>query len=232
LPPLRRYGLASRKPPSSLRRPKAFGAQLSKYVGYADQLEQHITDAKNKPAKPKLFGNLDFGSDTQEAFNAFEAEHKLMSIEKEIRHEFLYGAFCNLEGGYGSLDGYRKFLEMRRKIRAERIRMKQEQEDDAKEVLGRHVSLWWQFNRRGGWVRGAWLILQVAKLYFLSLVLRKMRPTLLAQCDSQPQFKCLRIDPTQLLVRRFSTRFSQTQRPRLKRRSVLWRWRSGVSLLS
>jgi hypothetical protein len=47
--------------------------------------------------------------------------------------------FADLEGGYGSLDGYRKFLEMRRKIRADRIRMKQEQEDDAKEVLGRHV---------------------------------------------------------------------------------------------
>jgi hypothetical protein len=26
-------------------------SQLSKYVGYADQLEQHITDAKNKPAE-------------------------------------------------------------------------------------------------------------------------------------------------------------------------------------
>jgi hypothetical protein len=57
-------------------------SQLSKYAGYADQLEQHITNAKNKPQKPKLFGNLEFGSDTQEAFNAFEAEHKLMSIEK------------------------------------------------------------------------------------------------------------------------------------------------------
>jgi hypothetical protein len=102
--------------------------QLSKYAGLADQLEQHITTAKNKPAKPKLFGNLEFGNDTQEAFNVFEAEHKLMEMEKEIRHEFLYGAFADLEGGYGSLDGYRKFLEMRRKIRAERIRMKQEQE--------------------------------------------------------------------------------------------------------
>jgi hypothetical protein len=83
---------------------------------------------------------LEFGNDTQEAFNAFEAEHKLMSIEKEIRFEFLYGAFCDLEGGFGGMDGYRKFCEMRRQIRAERIRMKQEQEDDAKEVLGRHVS--------------------------------------------------------------------------------------------
>jgi hypothetical protein len=63
-----------------------------------------------------------------EAFNAFEAEHKLAEMEREIRHEFLYGAFADLEGGYGSLDGYRKFCEMRRKIRADRIRMKQEQE--------------------------------------------------------------------------------------------------------
>jgi hypothetical protein len=104
-------------------------SQLSKYAGLADQLEQHITTAKNKPQKPKLFGNLEFGNDTQEAFNVFEAEHKLMQMEAEIKHEFLYGAFADLEGGYGSLDGYRKFLEMRRKIRADRIRMKQEQQD-------------------------------------------------------------------------------------------------------
>ena len=52
-----------------------------------------------------------------------------MSIEKEIRFEFLYGAFCNLEGGFGGMDGYRKFCEMRRKIRADRIRMKQDQQD-------------------------------------------------------------------------------------------------------
>jgi hypothetical protein len=104
-------------------------SQLSKYAGLADQLEQHITTAKNKPAKPNLFGKLDLNKDTQEAFNVFEAEHKLAEMEREIRHEFLYGAFCDLEGGYGSLDGYRKFLEMRRKIRADRIRMKQEQQD-------------------------------------------------------------------------------------------------------
>jgi hypothetical protein len=103
-------------------------SQLSKYVGLADKLEQCIQEEKNKPKKLKLFGKLEFGNDTQEAFNAFEAEHKLMEMEKEIRHEFLYGAFANLEGGYGSMDGYRKFCEMRRQIRAERIRMKQEQE--------------------------------------------------------------------------------------------------------
>jgi hypothetical protein len=103
--------------------------QLSKFVGLADQLEQHIQDSKNKPQKPKLFKKLEFGNETQEAFNVFEAEHKLAEMEREIRHEFLYGAFANLEGGYGSMDGYRKFFEMRRKIRADRIKMKQDQEN-------------------------------------------------------------------------------------------------------
>jgi hypothetical protein len=103
--------------------------QLSKYVGLADQLEQHISNEKNKPKKPKLFQKLEFGNETQEAFNVFEAEHKLMQMEKEIRHEFLYGAFCNLEGGFGGMDGYRKFIEMRRKIRADRIKLKQDQEN-------------------------------------------------------------------------------------------------------
>jgi len=103
--------------------------QLSKYVGLADQLEQHIQEEKNKPKKPKLFQKLEFGNETQAAFDVFEAEHKLMQMEKEIRHEFLYGAFANLEGGYGSMDGYRKFCEMRRKIRADRIKLKQDQEN-------------------------------------------------------------------------------------------------------
>jgi hypothetical protein len=44
-----------------------------------------------------LFGKLDFSSDTQQAFNAFEAEHKLMSIEKEIRFEFYMGHFVTLK---------------------------------------------------------------------------------------------------------------------------------------
>jgi hypothetical protein len=103
-------------------------SQLSKYCGVADQLEQCIQKEKNKPKKPKIFQKLDFSNDTQEAFNAFEAEHKLMQMEKDIRHEFLYGAFCNLEGGFGGMDGYAKFCNMRRKIRADRIKMLQDQQ--------------------------------------------------------------------------------------------------------
>ena len=116
-------------------------SQLSKYCGVADQLEQVIQTEKNKPKKPKLFAKLDFSNDTQEAFNVFEAEHKLMQMEKDIRHEFLYGAFANLEGGYGSMDGYRKFCEMRRKIRADRIKIKQDQEAAEKEFWD-NLILW------------------------------------------------------------------------------------------
>ena len=116
-------------------------SQLSKYCGVADQLEQVIQTEKNKPKTAKLFQKIDFGNDTQEAFNVFEAEHKLMQMEKDIRHEFLYGSFCNLEGGFGGMDGYRKFLEMRRKIRADRIKAKQDQEQAEKDFWD-NLILW------------------------------------------------------------------------------------------
>jgi hypothetical protein len=116
-------------------------SQLSKYCGVADQLEQVIQTEKNKPKKLKLFQSLTPGNDTQEAFNVFEAEHKLMQLERDIRHEFLYGQFCNLEGGFGGMDGYRKFLEMRRKIRADRIKMIQDQQAAEKEFWD-NLILW------------------------------------------------------------------------------------------
>ena len=116
-------------------------SQLSKYCGVADQLEQVIQEQKNKPKKPKLFQKLDFSNDTAEAFNAFEAEHKLMQMEKDIRHEFLYGSFCSLEGGFGGADGYAKFCNMRRKIRADRIKMKQDQRE-AEKAFWDDLILW------------------------------------------------------------------------------------------
>jgi len=115
--------------------------QLSKYCGVADQLEQAIQKEKNKPKKPKLFGDTEQGNDTAEAFNAFEAEHKLRQMEADIRHEFLYGAFCNLEHGFGGMDGYAKFCNMRREIRARRIKAKQEQEQMQQELWD-NIILW------------------------------------------------------------------------------------------
>jgi hypothetical protein len=115
--------------------------QLSKYCGVADQLEQVIQEEKLRPKKPKLFAKQSAGNEVQEAFNAFEAEHKLMQIEKELKHEFYYGAFCSLEGGFGGADGYAKFCNMRRKIRADRIKFKQEQQQLEKEFWDRLI-LW------------------------------------------------------------------------------------------
>jgi hypothetical protein len=115
--------------------------QLSKYCGVADQLEQVIQAEKNKPKKPKLFGDTEQGNDTADAFNAFEAEHKLRQMEADIRHEFLYGAFCNLEHGFGGMDGYAKFCNMRREIRARRIKAKQEQEQRQQEFWD-NIILW------------------------------------------------------------------------------------------
>jgi hypothetical protein len=111
-------------------------SQLGKYAGVADQLEQAISKEKNKPKKVKLFKKQDeMSNDTQEAFSIFEAENKLAEMERQIKHEFLYGAFADLQGGYGSMDGYRKFLEMRRKIRTDRIREKEMQELAEKEFI-------------------------------------------------------------------------------------------------
>jgi hypothetical protein len=115
--------------------------QLSKYCGVADQLEQVIQEEKANSKKPRLFAKLNLGNDVQEAFNAFEAEHKLMQMEKDIRHEFYYGAFCSLEGGFGGADGYAKFCNMRRKIRADRIKFKQEQQQLEKEFWD-NLILW------------------------------------------------------------------------------------------
>jgi len=115
--------------------------QLSKYCGVADQLEQAIQKEKNTPKKPKLFGDTEEGNDTADAFNAFEAEHKLRQMEADIRHEFLYGAFSNLEHGFGGMDGYAKFCNMRREIRARRIKIKQEQERMQQEFWD-NIILW------------------------------------------------------------------------------------------
>lgn len=97
----------------------------------ADQLEQAISKEKNKPKKVKLFAKKDgaFSNETQEAFSIFEAENKMAEIERQLKHEFLYGAFADLEGGFGGMDGYKKFCEMRRKVRSDRIKAQQDQEN-------------------------------------------------------------------------------------------------------
>jgi hypothetical protein len=46
-----------------------------------------------------------------------------------------------LEGGFGGMDGYAKFCNMRRKIRADRIKFKQEQQELEKQFWD-NLILW------------------------------------------------------------------------------------------
>ena len=97
-------------------------SQLSKYVGLADQLEQHIQQEEKKASKPPIFKKLKFGDDTKEAFDAYAAKVKMREMEAEIRHEFLYGSLCHL-----GMDGLREFYNMRRQVREQRIKAIQNQ---------------------------------------------------------------------------------------------------------
>jgi hypothetical protein len=116
-------------------------SQLSKYCGVADQLEEVINKQKSEPKKPKLFAKPTMGSDTQEAFDAFQAEYKLRQMETEIREMFVVGSWANLGGEFGGMDGYRKFCNMRREIRARRIKAKQDQEA-AEKAFWDNLILW------------------------------------------------------------------------------------------
>ena len=116
-------------------------SQLSKYCGVADQLEEVINKQKNEPKKPKLFAKPTLSNDTQEAFDAFQAELKMRQIETEIREMFVVGDWASLPGEFGGMDGYRKFCNMRREIRQRRIKAKQDQEA-AEQAFWDNLILW------------------------------------------------------------------------------------------
>jgi hypothetical protein len=54
---------------------------------------------------------------------------------------FSTGRSVHLEGGFGGMDGYAKFCNMRRKIRADRIKFKQEQQELEKQFWD-NLILW------------------------------------------------------------------------------------------
>ena len=82
--------------------------ELSKWAGYAGDL----SDSINKKSKPgaKLLGSV-----TSQAFDTMAAKAQLAQMEKEIRHMFIYGELQEL-----GTAGYKEFILLRRKIKAER----------------------------------------------------------------------------------------------------------------
>lgn len=95
-------------------------SQLSEWAGHVGDF--HNTVAKMTMAekkKPGIFDKIKFAkSETAEAFDMYAAKQKLIEMEKEIYHMFLYGELNHL-----GRDGYDEFRRMREEVRNKRNKM-------------------------------------------------------------------------------------------------------------
>tara|TARA_E500000178_G_C16958363_1_gene724795 strand:+ start:883 stop:1401 length:519 start_codon:yes stop_codon:yes gene_type:complete len=92
--------------------------ELSKWAGHVSDVYEHINQ-NGETKKPGLFEKITFSkSATAEAFDSFVAKRKIKEMEDEIRHMFTWGALHHL-----GLEGYREFIGMRRKIKADREKL-------------------------------------------------------------------------------------------------------------
>lgn len=83
-------------------------SQLSKWAGHAGNLN----DAISKSSKP---GAKALGSVTGQAFDIMAAKAQLNQMEKEIHHMFIYGELQEL-----GTAGYKEFILLRRKLKADK----------------------------------------------------------------------------------------------------------------
>lgn len=96
-------------------------SELSKWASAAGNLQAFINQEKTK--KPGIFERIGFNkSETAEAFDAYAAQVQIREMEGEIYHMFLYGALNHL-----GLEGYREFIQLRKKVREEREALIKEQ---------------------------------------------------------------------------------------------------------
>jgi hypothetical protein len=87
---------------------------LSKWAGHIEDVKEVISQEK---AKPGIFKTLTYKkSATQEVFDTIIAEEKIREQEKYIREFFT----SNWTADWGGIQGYRKFIDLRRKIKAKR----------------------------------------------------------------------------------------------------------------
>ena len=91
--------------------------QHGEWAGHVS--DNHHAVAEKQLKKPKLFEKISFAkSDTAEAFDMLAAKQKLIDMEKEIYHMFLYGELNHL-----GRDGYDEFRRMREEVRQKRNKM-------------------------------------------------------------------------------------------------------------
>lgn len=101
---------------------------FNKLRGWADaagKMQEFINKAKdpNYKSKPGIFETIGFDrSETAEAMDLYAYQQKLREMEEEIRHMFYYGALQHL-----GQEGYREFIQLRKKVREDREQMVLEQ---------------------------------------------------------------------------------------------------------
>tara|TARA_Y100000114_G_scaffold111461_1_gene105210 strand:+ start:50 stop:463 length:414 start_codon:yes stop_codon:yes gene_type:complete len=89
---------------------------LSKWAGHIEDVKEVISQEKSKPG---IFKKLTYKrSTTQEVFDSIIAEEKIREQEKYIREFFT----ANWTADWGGIQGYRKFIKMRRDIKKRRER--------------------------------------------------------------------------------------------------------------
>jgi hypothetical protein len=94
-------------------------SQLSTWAGHVGDFHRTVAEMEIKKKKPGIFDKISFAkSDTAEAFDMFAAKQKLIEMEKEIYHMFLYGELNHL-----GRDGYDEFRRMREEVRQKRNKM-------------------------------------------------------------------------------------------------------------
>lgn len=97
--------------------------QLSTWAGHVGDFHRTVAEMEIKKKKPGLFDKITFAkSETAEAFDMYAAKQKLIEMEKEIYHMFLYGALNHL-----GRDGYDEFRRMREEVRQKRNKMVMDQ---------------------------------------------------------------------------------------------------------
>lgn len=100
-------------------------SQLSSWAGHVGNLQDAMRGIEEEEKKPSIWKKITFEkSETAEAFDIYAAKQKLIEMEKEIRHMFLYGDLNHL-----GMDGYNEFRTMRREVRERRTKIFREQKE-------------------------------------------------------------------------------------------------------
>jgi hypothetical protein len=101
-------------------------SQLGEWAGHVSDFHRAVAAKQLK--KPGIFDKISFvKSETAEAFDMLAAKQKLIDMEKEIYHMFLYGELNHL-----GRDGYDEFRRMREEVREKRNKMITDQ------IMARH----------------------------------------------------------------------------------------------